>query len=145
MNIKRHQFQFMRPSYLCKFDWLFFGDVFCIFARKHSTVATIHLLWDFLKRNRENVTDKYCRKQISGFTSGFALHSRIEFVIIVCSAEQLQVSSSCKSSWVSAVETTDSVPSAGRHVTLQTLIQLLSLASFACQTGYFSCECSGKG
>lgn len=36
-------------DYLCESDWLVFGNVICIFAREHSTVTTIHLLWDFLR------------------------------------------------------------------------------------------------
>ena len=35
-------------DYLCECDWLVFGNVICIFAREHSTVATVHLLRDFL-------------------------------------------------------------------------------------------------
>lgn len=40
-------------SYLCKCDWLVFGNVICIFACEHSTVTTIHLLWDFLRAKGE--------------------------------------------------------------------------------------------
>lgn len=36
-------------DYLCECDWLVFGKVIGIFACEHSTVATIHLLWDLLK------------------------------------------------------------------------------------------------
>lgn len=36
-------------DYLCESDWLVFGNVICIFACEHSTVTTIHLLWDFLR------------------------------------------------------------------------------------------------
>lgn len=35
--------------YLCEGDWLVFGNVICILAGEHSTVTTVHLLWDFLK------------------------------------------------------------------------------------------------
>lgn len=51
--------EIMGLNYLCKFDWLFFGDVFCIFARKHSTVAAIHLLWDFLRWNKKGKCRSY--------------------------------------------------------------------------------------
>lgn len=33
---------------LCKVDWSVFGNAVGIFASKHSTVTSIHLLWDFL-------------------------------------------------------------------------------------------------
>lgn len=42
-------------DYLCECDWLVFGNVICIFACEHSTVATIHLLWDFLKIKRGGI------------------------------------------------------------------------------------------
>lgn len=45
--------EIMGLDYLCKFDWLSFGYVFCIFARKHSTVTAIHLLRDFLRRHKK--------------------------------------------------------------------------------------------
>lgn len=35
--------------YLCECDWLVFGNVICVLAGEHSTVTTVHLLWDFLK------------------------------------------------------------------------------------------------
>lgn len=54
-NTKQHRGDGNTGSnYLCKFDWLLFGNVFCIFARKHSTVAAVHLLWDFLRRNKKS-------------------------------------------------------------------------------------------
>ena len=40
-------------DYLRECDWLVFGNVICIFACEHSTVATIHLLWDFLGIKKE--------------------------------------------------------------------------------------------
>lgn len=50
--------------YLCECDWLVFGDVICILAGKHSTVTTVHLLWDFLKRREMfvGIVQKECFK-----------------------------------------------------------------------------------
>lgn len=54
ITVKQHKCcELMRLTYLCEFDWLFFGNVFCIFACKHSTVTTVHLLWDFLRTNKK--------------------------------------------------------------------------------------------
>ena len=36
-------------AYLCEVDWSVFGNAVSIFAGKHATVASIHLLWNFLK------------------------------------------------------------------------------------------------
>lgn len=33
---------------LCEVDWSVFGNTVSIFAGKHATVASIHLLWNFL-------------------------------------------------------------------------------------------------
>lgn len=45
-NLPNHPFSEVGHVVLCECDRLVFGDVICIFACEHSTVATIHLLWD---------------------------------------------------------------------------------------------------
>ena len=40
--------------HLCEVDWSVFGNAVSIFASKHSTVTSIHLLWDFLKDQQQH-------------------------------------------------------------------------------------------
>jgi hypothetical protein len=36
-------------AHLCEIDWSVFGNTISIFAGKHPTITSIHLLWNFLK------------------------------------------------------------------------------------------------
>ena len=40
-------------AHLCEVDWSVFGNAVSIFAGKHATVASIHLLWNFLKGQKQ--------------------------------------------------------------------------------------------
>lgn len=45
--------------HLCEVDWSVFGNTVSIFAGKHATVTSIHLLWNFLKdqQQRQNLSN----------------------------------------------------------------------------------------
>lgn len=43
-----HPLPEVRHVLLCEVDWSVFGNAVSIFAGKHATVTSIHLLWNFL-------------------------------------------------------------------------------------------------
>lgn len=44
-------------AHLCEVDWSVFGNAVSIFAGKHATVTSIHLLWNFLKAPKQQKGD----------------------------------------------------------------------------------------
>lgn len=40
-------------AHLCEVDWSVFGNAVSIFAGKHATITSIHLLWNFLKDQKQ--------------------------------------------------------------------------------------------
>lgn len=40
-------------AHLCEVDWSVFGNAVSIFAGKHPTITSIHLLWNFLRDQKQ--------------------------------------------------------------------------------------------
>lgn len=57
LGCARQRFCLGGLPHLCKVDWSVFGNAVGIFASKHSTVTSIHLLWDFLKDRQQQHSD----------------------------------------------------------------------------------------
>lgn len=47
-DLPGHPLPEVRHVLLCEVDWSVFGNTVSIFAGKHATVTSIHLLWNFL-------------------------------------------------------------------------------------------------
>lgn len=44
-------------AHLCEVDWSVFGNAVSVFAGKHPTITSIHLLWNFLKDQKQRKGD----------------------------------------------------------------------------------------
>lgn len=52
-------------AHLCEVDWSVFGNAVSILAGKHPTITSIHLLWNFLKDQKQQKGDIFPRFLLS--------------------------------------------------------------------------------